>query len=313
MRKVIGIGETVLDIIFRGNQPVSAVPGGSTFNSLISLGRTGVACCFISETGADRVGQQIVDFLDENGVDSGQVMRCEGVKSPLSLAFLDAQNNADYVFYKDHEHDRLQFSLPPIEPDDVVLFGSFYALNPVIRQQVGRFLHEARQSGAILYYDVNFRASHRHERRQIDEALRENLNLAHIVRGSDEDFNILYGLSAAEDVFREHISPFCSNLIYTRGDCPVQVFGRGNVRLEHAFEPIQAVSTIGAGDNFNAGFIFQLLRSGITRSQIEQGLNAGQWAECLQTAAAFSRECCLSMGNYVSVDFGKRIAGKASE
>ena len=39
MRKVIGIGETVLDIIFKDDEPVSAVPGGSVFNALISLGR----------------------------------------------------------------------------------------------------------------------------------------------------------------------------------------------------------------------------------------------------------------------------------
>lgn len=42
MRKVIGIGETILDIIFRNNRPHTAVPGGSTFNGLISLGRLGV-------------------------------------------------------------------------------------------------------------------------------------------------------------------------------------------------------------------------------------------------------------------------------
>ena len=32
MRKVIGIGETVLDIIFKDDNPVSATPGGSVFN-----------------------------------------------------------------------------------------------------------------------------------------------------------------------------------------------------------------------------------------------------------------------------------------
>ncbi len=32
MRKVIGIGETVLDIIFKNNQPDTAAPGGSTLN-----------------------------------------------------------------------------------------------------------------------------------------------------------------------------------------------------------------------------------------------------------------------------------------
>ena len=50
MRKVIGIGETILDIIFCGEQPTAAVPGGSVFNGIVSLGRIGVPICFISET-----------------------------------------------------------------------------------------------------------------------------------------------------------------------------------------------------------------------------------------------------------------------
>ena len=37
MRKVIGIGETILDIIFRNGQPTAAVPGGSVFNGVVSL------------------------------------------------------------------------------------------------------------------------------------------------------------------------------------------------------------------------------------------------------------------------------------
>lgn len=63
MRKVIGIGETVLDIIFKDSQPIGAFPGGSTFNGLISLGRSGVHATFISETGNDRVGKMITTFF----------------------------------------------------------------------------------------------------------------------------------------------------------------------------------------------------------------------------------------------------------
>ena len=37
MRKVIGIGETILDIIFKNDQPIGAVPGGSVFNGLTCL------------------------------------------------------------------------------------------------------------------------------------------------------------------------------------------------------------------------------------------------------------------------------------
>lgn len=68
MRKVIGIGETILDIIFEKDKPSAAVPGGSVFNGMISLGRMGVDVRFISETGNDRVGRTILDFMQENGI-----------------------------------------------------------------------------------------------------------------------------------------------------------------------------------------------------------------------------------------------------
>ena len=102
MRKVIGIGETVLDIIFKNDQPIGAVPGGSVFNALISLGRSGIKASFISETGNDRVGRTIIDFLRQNNVDGSCVYVYPDSKSPISLAFLNEQNDAEYIFYKDH-------------------------------------------------------------------------------------------------------------------------------------------------------------------------------------------------------------------
>ena len=150
MRKVIGIGETVLDIIFQGEQPVSAMPGGSTFNAMISLGRAGIDCTFISETGNDRVGKRIISFLEENHVDASNVNVYPESKSPLSLAFLNEQNDAEYMFYKDHPKDRLDFNYPTVNEDDIVVFGSYYALNPVIRPQVLGFLQYAHQRGASL-------------------------------------------------------------------------------------------------------------------------------------------------------------------
>ena len=135
MRKVIGIGETVLDIIFKDNKPVEAVPGGSTFNAIISLGRCGVNASFISEAGNDRVGDYIIKFLRENGVNADNVSTFPDSKSPVSLAFLNTKNDAEYIFYKDHPHDQLEFTYPDIQPDDIVIFSSYYAVNPVIRPQ----------------------------------------------------------------------------------------------------------------------------------------------------------------------------------
>ena len=125
MRKVIGIGETVLDIIFRDEKPISALPGGSTFNAIISLGRSGVKASMISETGNDRIGQNIIKFMESNGIDASYVNVYPESKSPLSLAFLNDHNDADYIFYKDHPHDRIDYVYPEVNADDIVLFGSF--------------------------------------------------------------------------------------------------------------------------------------------------------------------------------------------
>lgn len=160
MRKIIGIGETVLDIIFRDDRPVSAVPGGSVYNSVISLGRAGANVAFFGEVGDDRIGRRTIEYLRENGVCADGVNMFKDTKSPLSLAFLNEKNDAEYIFYKDHPNDKFDFALPDVQPDDIVLFGSYYAVNPVIRPQVYAFLEHAHNCGAILYYDVNFRPSH---------------------------------------------------------------------------------------------------------------------------------------------------------
>ena len=163
MRKVIGIGETILDIIFRGEQPTAAVPGGSVFNGIVSLGRIGVPICFISETGNDHVGNIILNFMRENNIPTDHVNVFPDGKSPVSLAFLNDRSDAEYIFYKDYPKQRLDIEYPQIQEDDIVIIGSYYALNPVLRDKVLELLERAHDMHAIIYYDPNFRSSHKEE------------------------------------------------------------------------------------------------------------------------------------------------------
>ncbi len=306
MRKVIGIGETVLDIIFKDEQPIGAYPGGSAFNALISLGRSGVPCAFISEAGNDRVGKNVISFLKENHVNADNVNVFSDSKSPISLAFLDEHNDAEYIFYKDHPHDQLDFAYPSIQPDDIVVFGSFYAVNPVIRPQVVALLEDARSHGAIIYYDVNFRQSHKHEVMKITPNLLENLDYADFVRGSREDFSVLYKLTDPDKIYNAEISFYCKRFICTQGRDTVELRAENGFRRSYEVPDTPTVSTIGAGDNFNAGFIYGLVKHGITREQIEHGLSPEQWDRLIASAQEFSAECCKSLFNYVSKEFGEQ-------
>lgn len=307
MRKVIGIGETVLDIIFKGDQPIQAVPGGSAFNAIISLGRAGIPTAFISETGNDRIGVNVKKYLADNGVDASGVCVYPDSKSPVSLAFLDEHNNADYIFYKDHPHDRLDFTYPDIQEDDVVLFGSFFAINPVVRPQVKGFLDYAHQHGAILYYDVNYRSSHKNDLVKVTPNLLENFEVADIVRGSDEDFEVMYNKRECDSVYRSEISFYTRKFIYTRGSQPVELRAENGFCKQYPVPPTETVSTIGAGDNFNAGFVYGLIKYGITRNDIEAGLTEQQWDQLMACAQAFSANCCQSLSNSIDADFAQKM------
>ena len=312
-RKVIGIGETVLDIIFKNDQPIGAVPGGSVFNALISLGRAGVQASFISETGNDRVGRTITNFLKENGVDGSCVYVYPDSKSPISLAFLNEQSDAEYIFYKDHPNDRLEFSYPDIQPDDILLFGSYYAVNPVIRPQVVGLLDYARQRGAILYYDVNFRASHSNEVLRLTPNILENLEYADIVRGSTEDFEVMFHKNDPDTIYRTQIAFYTKKFICTQGAKPVELRAEEGLKKQYPVLPVGTegekgiVSTIGAGDNFNAGFVYGMIKYGITRENIERGLTEQQWDGLIGCAQKFSANVCKSINNYIDQEFGQQM------
>ena len=309
MRKVFGIGETILDIIFRNDQPQKAVPGGSVFNGLISLGRLNVPVSFISELGNDRVGDMIRDFMEDNPITTAFVDRFPDGKIPISLAFLDDDKNANYIFYKDYPAQRLEVPLPKIEKDDIFVFGSYYSLNPVLRTRMVEFLQYAQERKAIIYYDPNFRKAHAHEAIRLMPTVLENLEFADIVRGSDEDFQNLYGKSDAQEVYKEHIQFYCDRFLTTHGANGVNLHTRNFTR--HFDSPqIQPLSTIGAGDNFNAGIIYGLLKYDVRHADLPS-LDQDTWEKIIRCGMDLASEVCQSYDNYISKEFAAKYVSQS--
>lgn len=303
MRKIIGIGETVLDIIFKDGAVVKAVPGGSTFNSMMSLGRMGLNVSFISEVGNDKVGKMILDALRESGVDASSVCSFSDGKSPLSLAFLNSNNDAEYLFYKDYPNNRLEVEFPVINADDIVVYGSYFVLNPVLRNKTKAFLEYARECGAILYYDVNFRKNHITERVKLGEAIIENLEFADIVRGSTEDFENLYSLSDAARIYKEKIKFYCPNFICTQGGGEVALFSKAGAK-RYAPNKVNVVSTVGAGDNFNAGLVYGLVAGRIDRERL-YSMSQDEWDKVARCGLDFSSHACTLLDNYVDKEWAE--------
>lgn len=303
-RKVIGIGETVFDIIFKNNQPVAAKPGGSSFNALVSLGRTKTPSVFISDIGKDKVGEIILDFLRENNIDSRFVNKHEACKSAISLAFLNDKNDAEYEFYKDYLNQNPHTDLPEINEDDIVLFGSFYSVNPKIRHVLLSLLEKAKENKAIIYYDPNFRNSHLNELDELKPTILENISFATIVRGSDEDFKNIFDQIKTKVIYNL-LNKTNANLIVTKNAAGVEFQTNNAIGLVSS-QKIKPLSTIGAGDSFNAGLIYAIIQNQITFNEI-CNLNKSKWEQLISTAISFSTEVCLSYDNYISEAFADEL------
>jgi fructokinase len=302
MRKIYTIGETVLDILFKNQLPFTAKAGGACLNSAVTLGRLNLPVYFIGEYGMDEVGNIIDAFLKQNHVFTQYVYRYYGGKSSLALAFLNENNDASYDFYKIYPEKRLDMQFPELQEDDIVLFGSIYAVTLEVRTKLLEFIREANKKKAIVIYDPNFRKQHLHELSKLRPLIFENMTLANIVRGSNEDFSFILGTDNADETYAE-VSKYCTNLLYTANKKGVFIRSTGT-SCSCPVMTLNPLSTIGAGDNFNAGIVYSLYRHNIGYAELEN-LPETNWKSIAGTAVEFATHVCMSYDNYISDDFAK--------
>ena len=134
--------------------------------------------------------------------------------------------------------------------------------------------------------DVNFRKNHIADLPDVLPNIEENIRLASVVRGSMEDFDYLFGLQDPDDIY-ERVRSLCPTLILTDGARAIRVYESDKMTMFNV-PKIDTVSTVGAGDNFNAGYIYAKLR-GID-DQSSRIAMAQRW----------SQDVCRQLGNNIS-------------
>lgn len=305
---IYAIGETVYDIIFKGGKPLTGTPGGAMLNSSVSLGRIGLPVCFISEIGKDDIGNTIMDFLKANNINTKSVYRYSEGNTALALAFLDEKEDAHYTFYKNYPEERLKIKFPKINENDIVLFGSFFAISSDVRKPLVRFLKSAKNAGAIIIYDPNFRKPHKKDLPKLKGFISENIEFADIIRGSCFDFQLIFNTKNADDTFSKINESGKKVLIYTAGEKEVY-FRSEQHSFTMAVPGINVVSTVGAGDNFNAGIIYSLRKLAIIKERLT-GLKMEEWKAILDSGITLGTIVCESPYNYISAEFASKLKSR---
>ncbi len=305
MRKIYAVGETIYDIIFKNGKPIDAKPGGALLNTSVSLGRLGLDISLIGDVADDAVGEIIAHFLTENNVATDSMYRYTDAKSRLALAFLDNDNNAKYSFYKIRKTGSAKLSFPTPKKDDLILFGSFYGMKSEIREDLVAFLKQARAVGAIIIYDPNFRAAHKDVLPEVIEMIKENMELSHIIKGSDEDFLHIFGKDNAPGTYKKIKEITNAALIYTANRHGVWL-NTGSYEEHYNALAIEPVSTIGAGDTFMAGIAYSIIKNNLFFDDADK-ISRQFWDKMITTSIEFSGHVCMVYDNYVTQKFADKV------
>lgn len=296
MQKIYAIGDCSIDIVFKNDFSLESSIGGSALNTSVSLARLGLKVSLVSVIGKDRLADIIKTFLLRNNISLDNLGVDYDSKSNLALAFLDEDNNAEYSFYKSKFKTQSFLYPKEIQEGDIILFGSSFSLKEETREDLILFLKCAKQQKALIIYDPNYRSSSSSFLETSIAMIRENMSLADIIKGSEDDF---YNIFKTRDINKVYsfISKYSqAEIIFTTGERGINIINE-KYKIHKKAKPINCVSTIGAGDTVSAALLYCLVDNGV---KSVSGCDYVFYDDFLSLALLMSQEVCMSYDNYIS-------------
>lgn len=260
------VGETLIDVVHAaGEQPTEKV-GGSATNTAVALRRLGRDVRMATSFGRDERGAAIVRFLESERIplalDPYAVDR-----TSTATATIGADGAASYTFDLDWRLGELL----PAENPQLVHLASLGAVVPPGADTVFGMVRELADT-ATISYDLNLRPAMVDYQSDLVGTVERLVDIAHIVKASDEDLAMLFPRLGWEDAGRALLERGPALVAVTLGDkgC-AWIHASGTTAVPaHA---TTVVDTIGAGDTFGAALIDGLWRQGLLEAARARALD----------------------------------------
>jgi len=242
--------------------------GGSSAIFALNIARLGAATGFVGKVGKDHVGDFLLDALTTAGVDISRVVRDAALPTGIcvSMSFPD-----DYAMVS-YPGVRESFVLQEVDVDYVkqarhLHLSSFY-LQPGLQPGCLELFRGARRAGLTTSLDPDHDP---HEK--WDSGMQQLLHEVDLFLPNEIEAARISETRELADAAK-YFGGFSHTTIIKRGHDGVSVICGGRVTSVPAFQ-IHPVDTTGAGDSFDAGFIFQHLNRAPLQTCIAWGSACG--------------------------------------
>ena len=277
---------------------MTAHPGGSPYNCAIALAKLGHSTGFLCPISKDAFGDYLLGPLTAAGVTP---LLPERVSEYTTLAVInfDANHNARYGFYREADGAIDAATAIAALPDQLELYqiGGFCPIKPDEAQAWLQVVKAAIARGATISIDPNVRPSLVDDFAGYKARLSTFLDLAHVVKVSEEDLEALddsLGIEQHAAVFLAR--PNCELFVVTLGDKGSFAFtasGRAEAKI---YAPPVFGDTVGAGDSLMAGILSWLDERGLLKPGNLASLGDGALSDMLRFGAVVAGINCGRKG-----------------
>ena len=260
----------------------AAYVGGSPTNISVGATRLGLNAALLTAVGEDPVGDFLLHFLNNEGVVTQYISRKAGHRSSAVLLGIEPPDKFPLQYYRDNCAD-INLTIDdvlaaPVGDCQVFQFaGTNLSMEP--SRSATMFAAElARQSGAKVVFDVDFRPDQWHDVRAFGVVARSVIPLVDVVIGTEDEINAAT-LSSAEQMELTHsqvsdakvtgdTEAAIKRMLALGPEAVVEKVGSQGARvhlkdgdvIEAPGFPVEIYNILGAGDAFGAGFLYGFVK-----------------------------------------------------
>ncbi|MGE5551924.1 MAG: sugar kinase [Bacteroidota bacterium] len=293
---VLGLGEVLLRLSPPNKERILAGEvfekraGGSELNVVSGISLLGLRTGIITKLPENEIGKYIRNKIRFTGVSDDYIIPDRSKEARLGIYYYEsgAAPRKPTVVY-DRNHSSFNSISPAEIPPEVyaktAVFhtsGITMALNEGVRKAAGEMIARFKAGGALISFDVNFRASlwSESEARAViagllpavdllfisEETLRKMFQREGRIEEVVAGFSAEFGCRLIAASQRQVLSPTkhaWNSLLYVRDE--------GRFYRETPYQEIEVIDRIGSGDAYLAGVLFGLLKYGDYQAALEYG------------------------------------------
>jgi 2-dehydro-3-deoxygluconokinase len=262
---VVSVGETMLYFqaedygLLRYAHRFEKFVGGTESNTMVSLAKLGLQTGWISRLGEDEFGYNIRDFIRGHGVDASRVLWDR--QAPTGIFFVEKNANDEVrSFYYRSGSAASHMCISDLDMDYITSYSMLHVtgITPILsescREMTTYLMATAKERGMQVSFDPNLRL------RMADietfrQVLTPLLKFVDIFLPSEKELIQLTGAETLAEAVSKARDAGIGHMVVKKGAQGCLLVKDGQQLAEPVFPVKKVVSSMAAGDAFNAGYL----------------------------------------------------------